>query len=107
VENYNQFKEEMFSRQIEKEKEDILKFNDSIIEFVNYSVMEENVNVILIYGKTDGKCFNHIYRMAIYPFDTMTSVYRNGNAIDCEAYDIQNVKDMAKVYLNYYINNIK
>ena len=107
MENWNQFKEEMFSKQIEKEKEDILKFNDTVIEFVDYSVMEEDVNVILIYGKTDKECFNHIYRMAIYPFDTMTAVYRNGNVIDCEAYDIQNVKDMAKLYLNYYINKIK
>lgn len=111
MENWNQFKKEMFSRQIEKEKEDILKFSDNVIEFVDYSVMEENLNVILIYGKigilSTSKNFNVAYRMAVYPSFSMKPAFRDGNITETEMYCVDDVKKIAKAYFSHYIDKLK
>jgi hypothetical protein len=44
--------------------------------------------------------------MAIYPKTSTQSIYRNGNAIDSQGYNVQDVKDLAKVYLNHFINKL-
>ena len=95
-----------FERQIEIEKESILKYNSNIKEFINLSIQEEGINVILVYGVTDSLSFSHIYRMAIYSKTSTEAVYRSGNVVDSQVYDIQDVKTRAKTYLNHYANKL-
>lgn len=95
-----------FLTQVEIERNSILNYTPDVKEFVNHSVELDDINVILIYGVTNSKCFNHICRMAIYPKTSTQSVYRNGSAIDNQGYTVQDVKDMAKKYLSYFCNII-
>jgi len=98
--------QETFKEQIEIEKQSIVDYNSDIKEFINLSIQEDEINVILIYGVTNSKSFNHIYRMAIYPKASTGAVYRAGNVIDYQAYDVQDVKSRAKGYFNHYINKL-
>jgi len=95
-----------FLAQVEIERKSILDYNSDVKEFINHSVEYDDINIILIYGVTNSKCFNHIYRMAIYPKTSTQSVYRNGNAIDNQGYSIRDVRYMAKEYLSHYYNII-
>ena len=104
--NWNKMQTQIFEIQIGIEKDSILSYNSDIKEFIDQSIECDGMNVILIYGVTNSKCFNHIYRMAIYPKDSTQSIYRNGSAIDSQGYNVQDVKDMAKVYLSHYINKL-
>lgn len=104
---WDEMLQKTFSKQIEIEKESILKYNSEVKRFSNHSIKHDEVNIILIYGITDSECFNHIYRMAIYPQTSTEAVYRNGGAIDSEYYNIQNVKDMAKAYFAHWNSKLK
>ena len=104
--SWNEIKTQIFEIQIGIEKDSILSYNSDIKEFIDQSIECDCLNVILIYGVTNSKCFNHIYRMAIYPKDSTQSIYRNGGAIDSQGYNVQDVKDMAKVYLSHFINKL-
>jgi hypothetical protein len=98
--------EKTFQKQIEIEKKSILDYNSDIKEFINLSVQEENINIILVYGITSSTSFSHIYRMAIYPKTSTEKVYRSGNAVDGKVYDIQDVKKRAKTYLGHFMNQL-
>jgi hypothetical protein len=103
---WNEMLNKTFERQIEIEKESILDYNSNIEEFINLSIQEDEINVILIYGVTNSKYFAHIYRMAIYPRTETKSIYREGNVIDNQGYNIEDVKKRAKTYLNHYANKL-
>jgi len=103
---WNEMLDKTFERQIEIEKESILDYNSNIEEFINLSIQEDELNVILIYGVTNSKYFSHIYRMAIYPRTETKSIYREGNVIDHQGYNIEDVKKRAKTYLNHYLNKL-
>jgi hypothetical protein len=104
--SWEEMLQETFENQIEIEKKSISNMYKNVKEFINLSVQEEGINIILVYGVTDSECFNHIYRMAIYPTTSTEVVYRGGNAIDGQFYNIQDVKNRAKTYLNHYLNKL-
>ncbi len=95
-----------FERQIEIEKKSILDMYSNVKEIIDLSIQEEGINVILVYGVTNSLSFSHIYRMAIYSKTSTEAVYRSGNAVDSQVYNIQDVKTRAKTYLNHYANKL-
>ena len=97
---------ECFLQQVEIERKSILDYTSDVKEFINHSIEYDEINIILIYGVTNSKCFNHICRMAIYPKTSTQSVYRYGTAIDSQAYQIRDVRYRAKEYLSHYYNII-
>jgi hypothetical protein len=97
---------EYFLRQVEIERKSILDYNSDVKEFINHSIEYDDINIILIYGVTNNKCMNHIYRMAIYPKTSTQSIFRDGNVIDNQGYAIRDVRYKAKIYLSHYYNII-
>jgi hypothetical protein len=104
--NWNKMQTQIFEIQIGIEKDSILNHNSDIKEFIDQSIECDGMNVILIYGVTNSKYMNHIYRMAIYPKESTQSIFRGGDVLDNQGYNVQDVKDMAKVYLGHFINKL-
>ena len=97
---------EYFLQQVEIERKSILDYNSDVKEFINHSIEYDDINIILIYGVTNSKYMNHIYRMAIYPKTSTQSIYRDGDVLDNQGYTIRDVRYKAKIYLSHYYNII-
>jgi hypothetical protein len=104
--SWNEMQTQIFEMQIRIEKDSILSYNSDIKEFIDQSIECDGMNVILIYGVTNSKYMNHIYRMAIYEKTSTQSIYRDGNVIDNQGYTIEDVRYKAKQYLSHYINKL-
>jgi hypothetical protein len=104
--SWNEMQTQIFEMQIGIEKDSILSYNSDIKEFIDQSIECDGMNVILIYGVTNSKYMNHIYRMAIYEKNSTQSLYRDGNVIDNQGYTIEDVRYKAKQYLSHYINKL-
>jgi len=104
--SWNEMQTQIFEMQIRIEKDSILSYNSDIKEFIDQSIECDGMNVILIYGVTNSKYMNHIYRMAIYEKNSTQSIYRDGNVIDNQGYTIEDVRYKAKQYISHYINKL-
>jgi len=104
--SWNEMQTQIFEIQIGIEKDSLLSYNSDIKEFIDQSIECDGMNVILIYGVTDSKYMNHIYRMAIYPKHSTQSIFRGGDVIDNQGYTIEDVRYKAKQYLSHYINKL-
>lgn len=70
-----------------------------------------SVNVFLTYVKVNSEYFNYYYSMYVlnneYGFDSQEAlVFCNKNANSCKCYTIEDVKAMAKSYLNSVIRQL-
>lgn len=103
---YEQILQTTFEAQIENIKNDILKFNPKVNNFIVYSEKTKDYNIFLVYGTGHNSVFSHIYRMVIIEnaFTTGTKIYNEGNAICNESYTLETVKERVKKQLTNAIN---
>lgn len=102
MKTYNDILNDIFNAQIKNIKNDILKFNPKVNNFIIHSEKTKDYNIFLIYGIGHGSVFSHIYRMVIIDnsYINASPIFKNGNAICGDSYTLEDVKKMAKNELN-------
>jgi regulator of replication initiation timing len=102
MKTYEQMLETVFNSQIENIKNDIIKYNSKVNNFIVHSEKTKDYNIFLVYGTGHGSVFSHIYRMVIIEneYENASPIFKEGNAICNESYTIETVKDWAKKRLN-------
>lgn len=102
MKTYEQILETVFNAQIENIKNDIIKYNSKVNNFIVYSEKTKDYNIFLVYGTGHDSVFSHIYRMIIIDndFKNASPLFKEGNTICNESYTIETVKDWAKKRIN-------
>lgn len=108
MKEYEQILENVFTKQLENIKEEILKFNPNVTDFKVYFEKTKSYNIFLVYGTGHASIFSHIYRMVIIEkdFENSSKIFDEGNALCGEAYTIEDVKQRAKNRLTNCINQL-
>lgn len=103
MKTYDKILENVFNSQIENIKQDILKYNAKVNNFIVYSEKTKDYNIFLVYGTGHGSIFSHIYRMVIIDnsYENASPLFKEGNAVCGESYTIETVKEWAKNRINH------